>query len=36
MKTFITRNIYLTPQLKKDNEPISAKSTAQIVSLKLA
>ena len=36
VKTSITHNKYLTPQLKEDNDPISAKSAAQKLSLNLA
>ena len=35
VKTCITHSKYLTPRLKEDNDPISAKSAAQIVSLNL-
>ena len=31
MKSYITHNKSLTPQLKEDNDPISAKSPAQIL-----
>ena len=34
VKKSITHGKYLTPQLKEDNDPISAKSDAQILSLK--
>ena len=34
MKNSITHGKYLTPQLKEDNDPISAKPDAQILSLK--
>ena len=36
VKTSMTHNKYLRPQLKEDNDPISAKSAAQILSLNLA
>ena len=32
----MTRNKYLTPYFLEDNDPISAKSTSQILSLNLA
>ena len=35
MKTSITNNKYLTPQLKEDNDSVSAKSPAQMLSLNL-
>ena len=35
VKIFITHNIYLTPQLKQHDEPISAKSAVQILPLKI-
>ena len=35
-KTSITRNKYLTSPFLEDNDPISAKSAAQILSLNLA
>ena len=36
MKTSMTHNKYLTFLFLKDNDPISAKSVAQILSLNLA
>ena len=36
VKTSITHNKYLQAQLKEDNDPISAKSAAQILPLNLA
>ena len=36
MKTFIAHNKYLMAQFLEDNDPISAKSAAQILSLNLA
>ena len=35
MKTSITQNKHLTPQLKEDNDPISAEFAAQILFLNL-
>ena len=35
MKTTVTHNKYLTPQFLEDNDPISAKSAAQTLSLNL-
>ena len=32
VKTYITHNKYLTPQLKEDNDSISARSAAQLLS----
>ena len=36
MKTSMTHDKHLTPRLKKDNDPVSAKSAAQILSVSLA
>ena len=35
VETSITHNKYLIPRLKKDNDPISANSVDQILSLNL-
>ena len=36
VETFITHNKYLTHQFLEENDPISAKSAAEILSLNLA